>query len=127
VHRNQFMGLLYGWIVILGLILISSVILALLLQFTAFNDPALSWTAFAAGVVSLFIGGFIAGAKGGSRGWIIGGITGLGFSLFIFLVQYLGYQQVFSLEQLFHHAGYVAAALLGGMIGVNLSRETKNE
>lgn len=127
MYRNQLIGLLYGWVVILGLILLSSVILALLLQFTAFNDPALSWVAFAVGIVSLFIGGFIAGVKGGSKGWILGVITGLGFTLFIFLVQYLGYQQVFSVEQLLHHAGYVAAALLGGMIGVNLAGETKHE
>lgn len=127
MEKYQFIGLLYGWIVVLGLILLSSIVLAILLQFTAFNDPALSWVAFATGMVSLFIGGLIAGAKAKSKGWVIGGITGIGFTLFIFLVQYLGYQQGFSLEQLLHHAGYIFAATVGGMIGVNISGDTARE
>lgn len=126
MQRYQLIGLLYGWIVVLGLILISSIVLAILLQFTSFNDPALSWVAFGTGIVALFIGGLIAGAKSKSKGWVIGGATGLGFTIFIFLVQYLGYQQGFTLEQLLHHAGYIFAAVIGGVIGVNISGDTSN-
>lgn len=127
MRKQQFIGLLYGWIVVLGLILISSIILAVLLQFTAFNDPTLSWVAFGTGLVSLFIGGMIAGIKGKAKGWVIGGITGIGFTLFIFLVQYLGYQQGFTMEQSLHHLGYILAALLGGVIGVNIIGEPISE
>lgn len=119
MHKQQFTALLYGWIIVLGLIFVSSMILALLLRFTTFNDPTLSWVAFVIGLISLFIGGLVAGAKGKTKGWIIGGITGLGFTLLIFLIQYLGYHQGFSLEQTLHHLGYILAALFGGVIGVN--------
>lgn len=119
--RKQFVGLLYGWIIILGLILIASIILAFVLRFTSFNEPALSWTTLAIGLIVLFIGGLVAGLKSKKKGWIIGTLTGLGFTLFTFLVQYLGYQQTFSLEQALHHGGYLVAALFGGVIGVNLA------
>lgn len=124
MRKQYIIGLMYGWIVVLGLILISSFILALLLRFTAFNDPTLSWIAFAIGLLALFIGGFIAGVKGKAKGWVIGAITGCGFTLLTFLVQYLGYHHGFSLEQSLHHGGYILAALLGGVIGVNIASPT---
>jgi putative membrane protein (TIGR04086 family) len=72
------------------------------------------------GLISLFIGGLVAGIKGKEKGWITGILTGVGFTLFTFLVQYLGFQQGFSIEQSIHHVAYVLAALFGGVIGVNI-------
>ncbi len=118
--KKQFTALLYGWIFVLAFILITSFILALILQFTDISQWMLSWIAFGVGLVALFIGGLITGVKGKAKGWIYGGITGIGFTLFVFLVQYLGYQNGFSLEQLLHHSGYITAAVFGGMIGVNI-------
>ncbi len=120
MKKQQLIALMYGWLVVFGLIFIASIALALLLRFTTFNEPTLSWVTLVIGLISLFIGGIIAGVKGKAKGWIIGGFTGLGFTLFIFLVQYLGYQQMFSLEQSIHHLGYILAALFGGVIGVNI-------
>ncbi|MGM8364689.1 TIGR04086 family membrane protein [Virgibacillus sp. W0181] len=120
MEKNHFTAMVYGWIVILGLILVSSVTLAFLLRFTSFNEPTISYVTLAIGLISLFTGGIVAGIKGKGKGWLIGGITGLGFTIFTFSVQYLGYQQAFTMEQSLHHAGYILAALLGGMIGVNL-------
>lgn len=118
--QRQFIALLYGWIFILVFILVSSFILTLILQFTEIRQQTLSWVAFSVGLIGLFIGGMITGIKGKSKGWIIGGLTGVGFTVFIFLVQFLGYQNGFSLEQTLHHLGFILAAILGGMIGVNL-------
>ncbi|AXI09573.1 TIGR04086 family membrane protein [Oceanobacillus zhaokaii] len=120
MQRNLFTALLYGWIFVFSFILLSSIILALLFRFTVFNENSLSWIALAIGFITLFIGGFIAGAKGKMKGWMIGGFTGLGFSLFTFLVQYLGYQHGFSMEQSLTHLGYLLAAVIGGVIGVNI-------
>ncbi|AIF43322.1 TIGR04086 family membrane protein [Virgibacillus sp. SK37] len=116
---KQLTAVVYGLVMVLGLILITSIFLALLLRFTSFNDPILSWVTLGIGLISLFIGGLVAGAKGKAKGWIIGGVTGFGFTLFTFLVQYLGYQQGFSLEQSIHHLAYISAAVLGGIVGVN--------
>ncbi|MFC4022664.1 TIGR04086 family membrane protein [Oceanobacillus longus] len=120
MHRNQFIALLYGWIVVFGIILISSFVLALILNFAAFGESSLEWATLIIGLLALFIGGVTAGMKGKAKGWMIGGTIGLGFSLIIFLIQYLGYQQGFSIEQSLYHLAYLAAALLGGIIGVNL-------
>src|SRR5690625_4251667 len=119
MKNNQFSALLYGWIVVFILVFITSFVLAFLLRFTTLNDPVLSWITLGIGLISLFIGGLVAGMKGKSKGWFIGGITGIGFTLFVFLVQYLGYKQPFSFEQSLHHLGYIIAALVGGVLGVN--------
>ncbi|MFC2948462.1 TIGR04086 family membrane protein [Virgibacillus sediminis] len=119
---KQFTALLYGWTVIFGLILVASVLIALLLRFTTFNEPSLTWVTLVIGLISLFLGGLAAGVKGKEKGWIIGGITGAGFTLFTFLLQYLGYSQGFTLEQALHHGGYVLAALIGGILGVNIAK-----
>lgn len=118
--QRQLIALLYGWIFILLFIVVSSFVLALVLQFTTISQWMLSWVAFSVGLVGLFIGGMITGIKGKSKGWVVGGLTGLGFTLFIFLVQYLGYQNGFSIQQMLHHTGFILAAVFGGMIGVNL-------
>ncbi|ASN05122.1 TIGR04086 family membrane protein [Virgibacillus necropolis] len=123
--KQQFIALSYGWIVILGLIFISSIVLALLLKFTPFNEPTLSWVTLVVGLITLFIGGIVAGTKSKQKGWLIGGLTGLGFTLFTFSVQYLGYEQTFSIEQSLNHLGYILVAVVGGVIGVNAVGESK--
>ncbi len=124
---KQWVALLYGWIIVLGLMMVASFVLALLLRFTTFNEPALSWVTFVIGLISLFLGGLAAGIKGKAKGWMIGIFTGAGFTLFVLSVQYLGYQQGFSLEQSLHHAGYMAAALFGGAVGVNIAGEEASD
>lgn len=121
MKKNQWTALLYGWVALFGILLLSSLILAILLNFTEFSDSALSLVTLIVGILALFIGGFIAGLKGKSKGWMIGALIGLGFTLLIFLVQYLGYQQVFTLKQTAYHSLYLGVALLGGILGVNLS------
>lgn len=121
MRNQQFTALLYGWIVVLGLILVSSMALALLLRFSSFNEPATDWVTLVIGLISLFIGGAVAGAKGKQKGWVIGAITGIGFTVFTFLVQYLGYHVGFNLQQTIHHFFYILAALFGGAVGVNIA------
>lgn len=123
---NQLIALMYGWIVIMGLVLLTSLVLGLLLRFTDMNETTLSWVTLAIGLIILFIGGIVAGVKGKQKGWVIGGMSGLGFTLFIFFVQYFGFQQMFSLEQSLQHVGFIAAALFGGILGVNMASVEEN-
>lgn len=127
MFNKQLTGLLYGWIVILGLIMLASIVIALLLRFTMFDEPTLSMITLIIGLLALFIGGLVAGIKVKAKGWIIGGIIGSGFTFFTFLIQYLGYKQTFSIDQLIHHSGYILAALIGGVLGVNLMIGQKNK
>lgn len=120
MQKQQMVALLYGFVVVIGLISISSVILALMLRFTTFNEPTITWVAFVIGLISLFIGGLTAGIKGKMKGWIVGCSTGLGFTILTFLIQYLGYEQMFSMEQTIFHLAYIGAGSFGGIIGVNV-------
>jgi putative membrane protein (TIGR04086 family) len=71
--------------------------------------------------IGLFGGGFLSGGKRKQKGWLIGGITGLVYSLVIFLFQYLGYDRIFNLEQLIYYICYTLISMMGGILGVNLS------
>lgn len=126
MKNKQIIALLYGWITVFGLMLVMSIFIAFFLHMTSLDNPLYSKLTFGLGLISLFIGGFIAGMKGKAKGWLNGAIIGIGFTLFVFFVQYLGYKQAFSLEQSFYHLGYILSALIGGVIGVNfVSSEQK--
>ena len=120
MKNKQLLALFYGWIFVFTIIFVSSIVIALLLRFTTFNEPTLSWVTLIIGFIALFIGGIVAGLRSKARGWMIGGMIGLGFTLIIFFIQYLGYKQSFSLGQSLHHVGYILSALLGGILGVNM-------
>ncbi|WLV23666.1 TIGR04086 family membrane protein [Aciduricibacillus chroicocephali] len=119
--RNQLTALAYGWTASFTLILAASLLLAGLLRFTTFNEPTLSWATLATGILSLFVGGTMAGAKGKAKGWLMGAIVAIGFTLLSFLVQSLSVSSAVTGEQALHHLFYLLAAMFGGMIGVNVS------
>lgn len=120
VKNSYLMAIVYGWISILVLILVSSAFLSLVLRFTAISEFTLSYISLTIGLVTLFIGGIIAGVKGKENGWIVGALTGGGFTLLTFLIQYLGFNEVFSIQQSIYHITYILAAIVGSIIGVNL-------
>lgn len=120
MKNQKVTGILYGWIIIFILMLITSMILALFLRFTTFNESTLTWISYPLGLTALFIGGFVAGIKSKEKGWITGITIGIGFTFLVFLVQYLGYKQIFSLQQSLHHLGFIFSSLIGGVLGVNV-------
>lgn len=120
MKREKLIALVYGWIVILILIFVFSILLTFLIRFTTISEKSITFITLAVGIIALFAGGLIAGIKGKGKGLIIGGLTGLGFTLFIFLIQYLGYDQIFSMKQTVHHLIYFIAAAIGGIVGVNV-------
>lgn len=125
MKRNQLLALIYGWVVVLGLIFIFSLLLTFLIRFTTIGEQSLTFITLMVGVIALFLGGLTAGIKGKGKGLIIGGLTGLGFTLFIFLIQYLGYEQIFTIKQTLHHLIYLLAAAIGGIVGVNVFLPTE--
>lgn len=121
MRNKQFEALLFGWIIVFAVIILSSIVLAFLLKFTTLAPSLVPWITLCIGIIALFSGGIVAGAKGRVKGWAIGGLIGLGFTMFTFLVQFLGYNEWFTMSQSLHHVGYVCVACLGGMIGVNVA------
>ncbi|MFC0522483.1 TIGR04086 family membrane protein [Pontibacillus salicampi] len=123
--KDRLMALMYGWIAIFILMTVSSLILAIILRFSEMTESTLQWTTLVIGLLTLFAGGFISGMKGKEKGWLLGVLTGAGFTLIVLLFRYLGYEEGMGLTQMLYHSGYVAIALLGGMIGVNMSSSTQ--
>ncbi|MCZ0702367.1 putative membrane protein (TIGR04086 family) [Natronobacillus azotifigens] len=118
--KNRSTALLYGWITILALLIVASLFFAVLLRFTSISESTIRLFTTLTGLLILLIGALVAGVKAKEKGWIIGVVISLGFSLFIYLYQYLGYQQHFTVEQLLYHGGFLLASILGAVIGVNI-------
>ncbi|MFC0473640.1 TIGR04086 family membrane protein [Halalkalibacter kiskunsagensis] len=120
-YRGFFPAVLFGLTTILVIALTFSLIVSIVLSFTSFTEHSVKWLITIVAFVTMFFGGTIAGAKAKEKGWIAGATTALLFSVLTFLVQYLGYDSGFTSEQYMFHAGYIFAAAIGGIIGVNLS------
>ncbi|EMT46307.1 TIGR04086 family membrane protein [Anoxybacillus flavithermus] len=114
-------AVLHGVITIFISAIICSFIFALLLKLTSYDETSLRWVMHVLAFLSLFFGGLIAGGKGKVRGWLLGGAASIIFTTIIFLFQFLGMNQMFSLEQWGYHAGFLITAMVGGMIGVNVA------
>lgn len=118
------MSIMFGLIAIFLLAIISSFIISLILKFTSVQETSLQLIVTIISFLSIFIGGFISGGKGKQKGWLLGALTGGLYTLIIFLFQYLGYDQLFSMKQIIFHSGYIGVAIIGGIIGVNVVKKS---
>jgi putative membrane protein (TIGR04086 family) len=114
-------AVLFGVIAIFLLAIVSSFIFSLLLKFTSVQESSLQYVMTSISFLSMFIGGLITGGNGKQKGWMIGGATGLVYSVIIFLFQFLGYDSLFSFEQIIYHSCYIITAMMGGILGVNIA------
>lgn len=101
--------------------IISSLVFSIILRFTSVQESSLQFVITGVSFVTLFGGGFIAGGKGKQKGWLLGGITGIIYSLIIFLFQFLGFDSLFTFEQIVYHICYFLTCMMGGILGVNIS------
>lgn len=123
--RSLGKAVLFGVIAIFSLAIISSFIFSLLLKFTSVQESSLQYVMTSISFLSIFIGGFITGGKGKQKGWLIGGGTGFIYSVLIFLFQFLGYDSLFTFEQIIYHTCYILTAMMGGILGVNITGGTQ--
>lgn len=117
--KAYYAGVLYGVVFVFIFILFSSALLAMLLKFTSMTEDSIKLTSMIVSYVLLFIGGMLSGLKVKQKGILVGLSTGVLFTLIVFLVKYLGYDSLFNLRQIVAHIGYIAAATMGGILGVN--------
>ncbi|TCT27103.1 putative membrane protein (TIGR04086 family) [Melghiribacillus thermohalophilus] len=117
---NKVTALLYGWVTIFVLMIATSLIMALLMRFTTMDESTLNWLTGGLAILYLFFGGFFSGAKGKEKGWMLGALTGIGYSLFVFLYQFLAFDQLFTTNQWMYHGLFLLSAIIGGILGVNL-------
>src|SRR5690349_14157840 len=123
--KNVGNSVLYGTIAVLVLAVVSSFLFSVLLRFTSIQESSIQWVITAISFVSIFAGGFIPGGKGKEKGWLLGGLTRLAYSLIVFLFQFLGFDSLFDFEQVVYHICYILIAMMGGILGVNLGGKSK--
>ncbi|MBP3038017.1 TIGR04086 family membrane protein [Bacillaceae bacterium Marseille-Q3522] len=114
-------AILFGVVSVFLIAIVSSFIFSILLRFTELTEGSLQFTITAVSFITLFVGGFISGGKGRQKGWFLGGLTGLIYSLIVFIFQYLGFDRLFSFEQIVYHVCYTFIAMMGGILGVNVA------
>lgn len=119
--RFHITPILSGLIAVISILLVSSIFLTLLLHFTSIHESSIHWFIVPITLLTLFIGGLIAGYKAGSKGWYFGGIIGLGFILLSWLASFLGFDATLSAKQFTLYGAYLLLAMMGGIIGVNMS------
>ena len=111
----------YGIITALLLIVIAAFVLATLLKWTSLSEAMLgSLPMLIVSLVSLFIGGIVAGAKMKEKGLITGLSTGFIYSLLIYLYLFLGLDRSLSGTEFFQIVANTAVTGMGGIIGVNV-------
>ncbi|TKH10124.1 TIGR04086 family membrane protein [Bacillus wiedmannii] len=113
----------FGIITLLIFASIISMVIALLLKFTNMTEGTLAVTIFILALLSMLISGFTAGKKAQGKGWLVGFTTGLTFAILVFLVNYLGFSQTLSNSQLLYQLALMGASTLGGIFGVNMSKQ----
>ncbi|WP_075307918.1 TIGR04086 family membrane protein [Bacillus wiedmannii] len=113
----------FGIITLLIFASIISMVIALLLKFTDMTEETLAVTIFILALLSMLISGFTAGKKAQGKGWLVGFTTGLTFAILVFLVNYLGFSQTLSNSQLLYQLALMGASTLGGIFGVNMSKQ----
>ncbi|MFU2029744.1 TIGR04086 family membrane protein [Bacillus wiedmannii] len=113
----------FGIITLLIFASIISMVMALLLKFTGMTEETLAVTIFILALLSMLISGFTAGKKAQGKGWLVGFTTGLTFAILVFLVNYLGFSQTLSNSQLLYQLALMGASTLGGIFGVNMSKQ----
>lgn len=119
--KRHLHALIFGWTVTFLLFVFTSVLITLCIRFTLIEENTVNWLTLLVGLLIMLTGGLLTGLKSGQKGWLMGLLLGSGFTLFVFLVQYLGFSQSFGLKQTIDHLSYIAAAMLGGIFGVNTS------
>ncbi|MCP3030430.1 TIGR04086 family membrane protein [Halobacillus sp. A1] len=112
----------YGVGSIFILMILFSAVLAGLLRFTTIDTDALNQVSLIAGLTILGVGGLLAAHKGEQKGWLTGLLTGIVFISIMMLFQIIFENRWISLAQLSYFGGLVLAAILGGMIGVNMPK-----
>lgn len=116
---------MYGLITIFSLAVIFSLLFAFLLRYTNLSENTMKYFLMILSFISVFIGGLVTGSKAKRIGLILGGCTGILYTLIIFLYQYLGLELLFTTKQFIYFGGCILTAMMGGIVGVNIGKNSQ--
>ncbi|QQK75655.1 TIGR04086 family membrane protein [Salicibibacter cibarius] len=107
-------------ITMLSLVLFAGLIIATLLRFGSVTEQSMMGITIGITIVVTLIGGFAAGLRSRSKGWLVGLSAGLLFACAAAFMQYLGYGIHLSLNQIIVFLAAIVSASFGGMVAVSL-------
>lgn len=113
----------FGITTLLILASLTSMIMALLLKFTNINEGTLALLFYTRSFIYAYVW-FYCWQQSTGKGWLVGLTTGLTFTILVFLVNYLGFSQTLSNSQLLYQLALMGASTLGGIFGVNMSKQS---
>ncbi|GGA40325.1 hypothetical protein GCM10007416_11620 [Kroppenstedtia guangzhouensis] len=114
--------LLTGITVVLGTVLSGSLILAVLLRFSAVAEADLPYFTYGINGVALLSGGWLAGRRAGYKGWLYGGITGILYVLIILIIGFLAFDASMRVQPFLFTVCATGLSALGGIFGVSTRR-----
>ena len=112
-----------GFAVVISLIMF--MVVALIMTGDSMPDSSIQVLGPAAGLISVFIGGFVAALKNKKSGMLTGVFTGLAVFAVLFVLSMIfrnGDTEFFSLKTLLTLISILLAGMLGGVVGVNIKR-----
>ena len=112
-----------GFAVVISLILF--MVVALIMTGESMPDSSIRVLGPAAGLIGVFIGGFVAAFKNKKSGLLTGVFTGLAVFAVLFVLSMIfrnGDTEFFSLKTLFTLLAILLASVMGGVVGVNIKR-----
>jgi putative membrane protein (TIGR04086 family) len=115
VSSPMLSGLLYALI----MMVLGTLIVSLLLLWSNVQKSSLPTYGKIIHGIAVFVGGWVAGKRAGSRGWYYGGILGLLYAAIVWIVGFLAFDNSLDLTSLALLAGSFAIGALGGMLGIN--------
>ncbi|HJV44281.1 MAG TPA: TIGR04086 family membrane protein [Bacillota bacterium] len=115
--------ILTGIVATLVLMLLGSVVTSLFLQFSSITEMKMPIFTYLVNGISLFIGGLLAGKKGGQKGWYFGGLTGISYFILLVLIGFLAYDITPKLNALVYFTFSFLIGAFGGIFGVNMANK----
>lgn len=114
--------LLAGLIAVWLFVLVGSLIIAFVLNYTDVREENFPIFSYSINVFALLVGGWVAGRRSGRRGWYYGMVTGLLYGLLVLLIGLLAFDVRLSLINGLQLAGAAGISAFGGMLGVGTKK-----
>lgn len=118
--RAMLRGIVYASGSMVGL----STGLALLFSGIPVTDSVFTLSVYGAHALAVFIGGYCATCRGGSRGWITGGMMGIVYSAFLLIIGMFLNNSLFNTAHVWLIGIAWGSGTIGSMVGVQRTRQS---